>query len=345
MSDAARVTKMQTEAAEAPERIATLLDANRTGMQALAKRFASKPPRLVMTCARGSSDHAATYLQYLCEIHLGLPAVSLPPSIASVYEAKMDLTDVLFVVISQSGQSPDLVAGAKWAAAQGATVVAFVNVEESPVAHAAHHVFPLHAGPEVSVAATKSFLASLAAGVQLVGELLGKEDFNRAVAGLPDALAKARDLDWSAAIAPLASSQSTFVVGRGQGFAAAAEMALKLKETSAMHAEAFSSAEIKHGPLGLLQDGMPVLIVGQNDPTLESVTALAADLNGKGAHVLGAFEGANGGTVLPVVPGLHAAIAPLAAVQSFYAMASDLSLQRGLDPDQPEHLKKVTETR
>ncbi len=338
-------TKMAREAGEAPARIADQLGANRQEVRALAERIRSKPPRLLMTCARGSSDHAATYVQYLAQIHLGLPALSLPPSIASVYEADMDLADVLFLVISQSGQSPDLVAGAEWAARKGATVIAMVNVEDSPVAHAAHIVLPLHAGPELSVAATKTFLASLAAGAQVIAESSGESAFVDAVNALPETLERALVQDWAPAVPALRDATSVFVVGRGQGLAGAAEMALKLKETSAMHAESVSSAEIMHGPLGLLQDELPVLVVGQNDRTLPGVEKLVGVLREKGARVFPAYEGAEGADALPAVPGLHPAIAPLAAVQSFYPMASGLSLSRGYDPDQPEHLKKVTETR
>lgn len=338
-------TQMARETAEAPERVAEMLAGNRQAVAALSQKLRANPPRLLMTCARGSSDHAATYLQYLSLIKLGLPASSLPPSIASVYAADVDLTGVLFVVISQSGQSPDLVAGAEWAVKRGAHVVALVNVADSPVAKAAHDVLPLMAGPEISVAATKSYLTALASSAQLVAGISGDTALSRAVDHLPEVLAQASGLDWSAALDHLATSTSVFVAGRGPGLAAASEMALKLKETSAMHAEAFSSAEIMHGPLGLLQPGMPVLLTGQNDQTLAGVKRLDATLRQKGAEVFSAYEGAAGDGVLPVVAGVDPSLAPLAAVQSFYLMASNLAVRRGFDPDRPEHLKKVTETR
>lgn len=339
-------TQMARETAEAPDRVGEMLEANRAAIAGLAGQLRANPPRLVMTCARGSSDHAATYLQYLSQLYLGLPASSLPPSIASVYEARINLEGVLFVVISQSGQSPDLVAGAKWAARQGAHVVALVNVADSPVAEAAHAVLPLHAGPEISVAATKSYLTSLGTIAQLVAELAGDRRLASAVDALPVALGRAANFDWSPImVETLADSSSVFVSGRGPGLAAAAEMALKLKETSAMHAEGFSSAEIMHGPLGLLQPGMPVLLVGQNDNSLDSTKKLHETLIGKEAVVYAAYEGAPGNGALPVVTDMHPALAPLCAVQSFYAMASDLAVLRGFDPDHPEHLKKVTETR
>lgn len=344
MVDGVATTRMVSEASEAPERIAHQFDANKAIIDALAGRIASHPPRLLMTCARGSSDHAATYAQYLFELYTGLPSASLPPSMASVYDARIDLTDALFLVISQSGESPDLIAGAGWARKRGATVVAMVNVETSPVADAADVTIPLHAGPEISVAATKSYLASLAAIAQLVATLSSDAALAHAVHDLPYALARARDLDWSGAIAFLKDTANAFVVGRGPGLAGAAEIALKLKETSAIHAEAVSSAEIMHGPLGLLHPGLPVLVTGQNDATLKSVKTLVEVLTAKGATVLPAFEGAPGPNALPVVEGLHSAIAPIASVQSFYPVASALALARGFNPDQPEHLRKVTKT-
>jgi len=342
---ASKQTLMLREAGEAPARVADLFDRNAAAFADLARRIVASPPRLIMTCARGSSDHAATYLHYLSQIHLGVPAMSLPPSIASVYRSGMDLKDVLFIVVSQSGRSPDLVAGADWAMRQGAYVVALANDDSSPVAAAAHAVLPLWAGLEQSVAATKSFLTSMAAAARLVGDALGDGDFSRAVATLPETLDEALDLDWGAAAPALVDGPNAYVVGRGPGLAAASEMALKLKETSAMHAEAFSTAEVMHGPLGLLREKMPVLVVGQNDETLAGVRELAFSIEARGAAVFRAFEGTTGPGGLPVVAGVHAALAPIAAVQSFYPLASMLSLARGLDPDRPAHLKKVTETR
>ena len=335
MVNSAAKTQMVIEASEAPEVIARQFDRNADVIDALAKRFASQPPRLLMTCARGSSDHAATYGQYLFELFAGLPATSLPPSIASVYDARIDLKDTLFLVISQSGESPDLIAGAAWARRRGATVVALVNAEKSPVAEAADVVIPLHAGPEISVAATKTYLASLAAIARITAAISRDVDLVRAVAELPETLSKALALDWSPLVGALTEATNSFVVGRGPGLAGASEMALKLKETSAMHAEAVSSAEIMHGPLGLLQPGMPVLVAGQNDATLKSATTLVEVLTQKGANVLPAFEGATGPNVLPVVPGLHPAVAPLHAVQSFYPAAAALALARGFNPTNP----------
>ncbi len=337
-------TMMAREASEAPGRVAQLLAGNAASCEAIAARLNKRRPRLIVTCARGSSDHAATYTQYLSHVHLGIPAMSLPPSIASVYGSSVDFDDVLFLLISQSGQSPDLVAAGAWAAEHGAHVVALVNTVDSPVAEVAHDVLPLHAGPEISVAATKTFLASMAAGAQLISALAEDASLADAVAAIPEVLAAALDHDWSMAVEPLASSHNVFVVGRGVGIAASAEMALKLKETSAIHAESVSSAEILHGPLGLLTAGMPVFVIGQSDAALPSIIAIAEMLHDKGARVFAAFDGPRVGTTLPIAANLHPVVAPLAMVQSFYLMANALSLSRGMDPDRPAHLHKITET-
>ena len=341
----ARGTLMAREAAEAPARVGVLLDANALAVARLAARLTDAPPRLVMTCARGSSDHAATYLQSLVHRYLGIPAMDLPPSVASIYGVDMALERVLFVVISQSGQSPDLVAGAEWAAAREAHVLALVNDADSPVASAAHTVLPLHAGPETSVAATKSYIAALVAGLQIVAALSGDAGLRDVPGGVPDILARAAALDWSPALPLFRDAGSAFTVGRGPGMGIAHEMALKFKETSVLHVEAFSSAEIMHGPLGVLQDNLPVLMIGQDDATLEGMRRLRALLDGKGVRVAAAMEGDGPGTCLPVLPGLHPAIAPIAAIQSFYGFAAELAVLRGHDPDRPAHLRKVTETR
>ncbi len=340
----AHSTLMAQEAAEAPQRIAAMRQENQRALRGLAERLRAAPPRLLMTCARGSSDHAATYLQALSHLYLGIPALSLPPSVASVYDAPMDLSGVLFVAISQSGRSPDLVAGATWAARHGAEVLALVNDANSPLAAAAQQVLPLAAGPELSVAATKSYLASLAMGLELVAGISGDPQLARASASLPEMLSRAMVLDWSAALPAFAGAHNAYVVGRGPGFGPASEMALKLKETSVLHAEAFSSAEIMHGPLGVLHDSLPVLLTAQNDKALAGARRLHAYLEEKGVPVCAAYEGAKGPLALPVLPGLHPAAAPIAAVQTFYGFAAALAVRRGRDPDRPKHLQKVTET-
>jgi glucosamine--fructose-6-phosphate aminotransferase (isomerizing) len=334
---------MAREAAAAPAAVRTQLAANRDAVEELGKTLRQYAPRAVVTCARGSSDNAATYARYLVETRTGLLASSAAPSVSSIYASKANLRSVLFLAISQSGASPDLLAAAQAARAAGALVVALVNAEGSPLARAASHTIPLRAGTEASVAATKSFVASLTAIVQLVASWTADAELEDGLAGVPGQLESAWQLDWGPAIEPMRTAGSLFVVGRGFGLGIAQEAALKLKEACGLHAEAFSSAELRHGPIALVGRGFPVLAFAQADETRPGVEALARDLAGVGARVLLAGAAAPGAIALPSIRA-HPAIEPLLLIQSFYRFADALAGARGRDPDRPPHLKKVTET-
>jgi len=336
--------QMAKETAEAPDVIRRQRAANEAICQDLVDRLRRQPPRLIATCARGSSDHAATFAKYLFETRLGLPTTSTAPSVSSVYGARQDLADTVFVVISQSGQSPDILAGARHAKANGALVVALVNDVASPLADLADVTVPLHAGPEKSVAATKSFVASLAALLQVSAIWSGDAALSAAIETLPRHLDEALSLDWSAGVETLADVDTMLIAGRGLGFGIAQEAALKLKEVAGLHAEAFSAAEIRHGPMALIGAGYPVLLFCQEDETRDSVVALARELDAKGARVLLARTGAVPPDGLAVPAGMHPATAPLAMIVSFYRLAEGLARRRGHDPDAPRHLRKVTKT-
>lgn len=339
-----RETLMAQEALQAPAVVTCQLKTNHATVQDLVRQMPLSRLRLVMTCARGSSDHAASYGKYLIETRLGVPVSSAPPSIASLYKVNMDLKDVLFIVISQSGKSPDLVANARWARKNGAFVVALVNVEGSPVAQEANLVLPLMAGEEKSVAATKSFIASLSALAQLVAAYRRDLPLHEALPALPDLLEQSCKLDWSGAAPLLAANNDMLTIGRGLSYGVAREAALKLKETSAIHAEAFSSAEVRHGPLGLLRANLPFVIFSQNDACRADIQGLAAYLSGENARTFIADPDAADSQRLPVLDNLHPALAPICSIASFYQLANRIALLRGHDPDQPPHLKKVTET-
>jgi glucosamine--fructose-6-phosphate aminotransferase (isomerizing) len=334
---------MAREAGAAPAAVRSQLAANRAAVRSLAERLRGNPPRAVVTCARGSSDHAATYARYLIETRTGVLASSAAPSVSSLYAARAELHSVLFLAISQSGGSPDLVASARAATAAAAFVVALVNVEDSPLAEAASHVIPIRAGAETSVAATKSYIATLSAVAQLVAAWTDDSDLLRALDVAPDLLGDAWRQDWSAAIEPLRSAGSLYVVARGVGLGIAQEAALKLKETCGLHAEAFSSAELRHGPMALVRQGFPVLAFAQHDETHADVEALAAELAGLGAEVFLAGGVAQGARTLPSLRA-HPAIEPMLAIQTFYRLAGELAVARGRDPDRPPNLRKVTET-
>lgn len=336
-------TQLHREAAQAPEVIREQLRFNAGAVEQLAARLRDHPPRAIVTCARGSSDHAATFGRYLIETRTGLLTSSASPSVASVYRAHQDLAGTVLLAISQSGASPDLLATAESARRGGALVVALVNAPGSPLSQVAEVTLPLLAGPERSVAATKSYLASLAALTHLVARWTGDEVLTQALQGLPERLGEAWALDWGSAVQSLLPVTDLFVVSRGLGLAIAQEAALKLKETCGMHAEAFSAAEVKHGPMALIGSDFPVLALAQEDETQSSVTGLARELLARGSRVLLAGAQVPGAQLLPSLSA-HPVLQPLLLIQSFYRMVGALAVARGMDPDAPPHLRKVTET-
>lgn len=315
-------------------------------MDRLGQRLRALDPHVVITCARGSSDHAATFAKYLIETRALRPVASHAPSISSVYSTPWRTLDgALFLAISQSGRSPDLVVSARAARKAGALVVAIVNDPDSPLAEAAEIVIPMLAGAERSVAATKSCIASLLAVARLVAAWTEDGELSDALADAPRVLRLAWALDWSPALPALTGAASLFVLGRGLSLGIAQEAALKLKETCGLHAEAYSAAEVKHGPMAIVGAGFPVLMLVPNDEARDLFEPLAHAFVERGARVIMVGDEAPAVLTLPVVPGLHPALAPIATIQSFYRLAAALSLARGLDPDRPPHLRKVTETR
>jgi glucosamine--fructose-6-phosphate aminotransferase (isomerizing) len=336
-------TRMHTEAAQAAQAIRDQLVANAALMERLGERLRVLAPAVVVTCARGSSDHAATFAKYLIEMQLGVPTSSAAPSVSSVYDARPRLQGALCLAISQSGASPDLLATVRMAREAGALVVALVNAESTPLAELADHVVPLAAGVETSVAATKSFIASLSAVTHLISAWARNHELSDALHKVPKQLERAWNLDWSAALAPLTGATDLYVIGRGIGLGVAQEAALKLKETCGLHAEAVSAAEVRHGPLALIGTGFPVLMFAQNDPARASIEMLAMELATRGAAVMIAGSRCPQALSLPV-EAAHPVIEPMLLIQSFYRLANALALARGLDPDHPPNLHKITET-
>jgi glucosamine--fructose-6-phosphate aminotransferase (isomerizing) len=334
---------MFLEAAEAPRVVGAQFMHNAPLLRELGFRLRTQPPRAVVTCARGSSDHAATYAKYLIEAHTQVLTSSAAPSVSSIYDSQSDLRGVLFIAISQSGKSPDLLAATRNAKESGALTIALCNSPDSPLMNLVDVAVPLHAGPETSVAATKSYIASLSCIVQLLANWTEDRQLLAALPQVPEQLARAWDCDWSRAVETLRDAVNLFVVARGFGLGVAQEAALKLKETCGLHAEAFSSAEVKHGPMALVRAGFPVLMFTQRDDTRAGIEELAAEFAARGAQVLLAGAEARDAISLPTIEA-HPVIEPLLTIQSFYAMANALALARGLDPDRPPHLNKVTET-
>ena len=338
-------TVMDAEIAQAGAAAHRQLALNDRATDEAARRLRALKPAFVVTIARGSSDHAALFLKYAVEIRLGLACASLGPSIASLYRAPLRLGGAVAVTISQSGRSPDIVAMQQAAKAAGATTIALVNDVQSPVADEADALLPLHAGPEHSVAATKSMIASLVAGVSLVARWAEDAELTAALDRLPAILETSRDHPPEAAVETLARSTSLFVIGRGATFAVAAEAALKLKETSAIHAEAFSSAEVLHGPAGVIGPGFPVLCFAPADEAREGFFETVDRLASFGAAPLVIDVKPHPRLPTLVAPdGGHPLLTPIAALHAFYRLAEATACRRGRNPDQPPHLMKVTRT-
>jgi glucosamine--fructose-6-phosphate aminotransferase (isomerizing) len=335
---------MLEEAVSAADCVALQLSSDAERYAALGRHLRSTQFHNAVTVARGSSDHASAYLAYLIMSRMGRLVTSLPMSLVTLYNAPLKAQGLLAVSVSQSGQSPDVVEPIRYFRDGGATTVALVNDVESPLAQAAEWALPLRAGKEVSVAATKSFITSLTAGARLVAEWQDDAGLKAGLAALPDALRQAARTDWSAAIEVLAPARNIMVVGRGISFPIAQEAALKFKETSALQAEAFSGAEIKHGPMALIEDGYPLLIFATRGPAQAGLVALAEEMRGRGARVLLAAPADVAGRDLELPLAAHPDLDPVVAIQAFYVMAAHLSKARGLDPDRPRHLSKVTRT-
>jgi glutamine---fructose-6-phosphate transaminase (isomerizing) len=310
---------------------------------AVAAEIRRLAPRAVITCARGSSDHGATYAKYLIETHARVLTASAAPSVSSVYGITQDLRGCLFIAISQSGRSPDLLAAVASAKVSGAVILALCNSPDSPLVAAADLVIELRAGAEASVAATKSFLATLAALARLVAAWTRDAKFAASLQQLPALMDASWALDWSAAFPELEFAGNLYVLGRGVGLSAAQETALKFKETCGLHAEAFSSAELRHGPYTLLGKSFPALLFVQDDASRAGLETLAGDLVRRGVPVLLAGARLAGPTLLPTIEA-SAEIMPILLVQSAYRMIASLAVRRGHDPDNPPYLRKITET-
>ena len=335
---------MHEEALSAAESVARQLRSDEDRLAELDAWLARHPAPGIVTIARGSSDHAASYFAYLSALHGGRLVTSLSLSLLTLYGAPISAPGLLAVAISQSGGSPDVCLPTQRLRAGGATTVALVNDVDSPLAQAAQWTFALHAGPERSVAATKSFIASLVAGARLVSRSSAGIGLRAGLCSLPQALHEACRPDWSAAIDVLQDADRVLVIGRGPGLAIAQEAALKLKETCAIQAEAFSSAEVRHGPMALVEAGYPLLVFAPRGPAQADLLALSNEMRGCGARVLLAAPADVPTRELTLTTTALPSLDPIAAIQSFYLMVDALSQARGMDPDRPRHLRKVTAT-
>lgn len=341
-------TLMEQEAAQAPKAVETAFKNNQALFQEIRNRLTHEPLQFAVTIARGSSDHAAYFAKYIIETQLKLMTASFSPSIETIYRARPNLKNSLCIAVSQSGKSPDLCEAMQAARQSGSITIAFVNQTNSPLAQIAEYVVPLFAGEEKAVAATKSYILSLTNMIHFVGTLSNNQTLLTDVQRLPETLNLALTLDWSAAITQLKSQRDALIVGRGYSYPIACEAALKCKETAGLHAEAFSSAEILHGPFALVGKDYPVLIFTQNDASLKGSIALAEKCLSTGAKPMIALpvsvDLSKGIVRLPTPEFSHPICDPVNAILSFYKMMASLATLRGHNPDSPPHLNKVTET-
>ena len=331
---------MARETAEIPAAAERLL-ARTDVFAAIVKRIERVKPRIVVFCGRGSSGHIGVYLRYLFEVRLGLLGSAAAPSVVTAYHRPPDLRDALFVVVSQSGHSPDLVSATQAARKFGALTLAIVNEENSPAAAASELVLPIGAGTERAVAATKTVVLSMIAGAQLVAALARDDDLNDSLRHLPLRLSGALACDWSVWADSAADSPAAFVVGRGYGLGCVREIALKVAEILRVPTLGYSAAELRHGLRASITSATPVLVLRQNDQTAAVIDDLVRDLKAAGERVFTA-GGATG--ILPWIGDGHPMCDPVLMLVPAYRAIEAAARRRGFDPDNPPYLSKVTRT-
>lgn len=344
----AATSVMAREISEIPDVAARQVADGLAQYRRVGERLRRLAPRYIVTCARGTSNHAATYLKYLVETRIGIPVASVGPSVASVYSAPLSLDGGVCVTVSQSGRSPDLVCFQRRARASGANTLALLNTPDSPVGATAGEIVPVMAGPETAVAATKSFTAALVAIAGIVAGWTRDRALERGLVSLPESLAGALACDWGGMLTVPTNATSVYVIGRGPGLAVALEAALKLKETCRLHAEAYSAAEVRHGPIALVRSDPPgrfmTLAFQARDRSRPSIDEALEALGKAGAPVFVADFEAREGLRLPLSQPGHPLLDPVCQIASFYRFVETLSVRLGENPDEPAHLRKITET-
>lgn len=338
------MTHMRMEIEEIPDATRRLLEHSASRLAEAGAALRRLQPVMVATIARGSSDHAATFLKYAIELTAGVPVASIGPSVMSIYGRELRLAGCAAISISQSGKSPDIVAMAQSARRNGALSLALTNTAASPLATAADIAVDLSAGVEQSVAATKSFVSSVVAGLAILGHWTEDTALLGSLDALPEVFGRAVSVDWSPLLGALDGCDSLYVLGRGPAYAIAQEAALKFKETCGIHAEAYSAAEVLHGPARIVEAGFPVLALAARDAAETAVAEVADRLAKQGATAFATTARVATAQQLPFAATGHPITDALALIVSFYSFVETLSRYRGHDPDRPPHLKKVTET-
>ncbi len=339
-----QISNMQKEINEVPEALERLIEKTEPDIVDAANEIRAINPGLVTTVARGSSDHASLYLKYAIECFAGIPVASLGPSVTSIYKKQLSLPRSVNIAISQSGQSPDIVETASMAKKGGAFNIAITNNVSSPLAKECKYVFNINAGEEKSVAATKTFVTSIFAGLLLLAHWKQDAELLRSLKGFPLLANRALECDWSPLLVHCEKLSSLYVLGRGPAMAIALEAALKFKETCQIHAEAFSSAEVMHGPKSIIGDDFTVLALAARDVSEKSIIDVANQLSTQGAKIYATTDQKIKAEKLPFTASGYSLTDPLLLIISYYKFVEQLARIKGLNPDNPPNLKKVTET-
>ena len=344
-----KTSLLRNEIEQQPAVMQTLIDSEYAHIQSIMRELGADC-RQIFIAARGSSDNTARYAQYLFGIRNRIPVALAAPSIFTLYETSVNLQNSLVVAISQSGASPDIVQVVQTANLQGAPTLAITNNVHSPLAQAAQHVIDIRAGEEKAVAATKTYTATLSTLALMSICLTEAEEELAQINKVPAAMQQviAQTMAKTAEFARFKDIDSCVVIGRGYNYATAFELALKVKELSQIHAEPFSPADFLHGPIAILQSGMLVILVAMRDKVLEDVINLVPHLRQNGNPIIVISNDARSleqaDLALEVPDAFPAFLSPILAVIPGQILAGELAALRGLDPDNPQGLRKVTKT-
>ena len=337
-------TAMAAEIRETPEATNRFLDREGGSLAALGPILRKRDPRVIVTCARGSSDNAAAYFKYLCEILLGIPVASMGPSVASLYKAPLRLAGSVVLSVSQSGAAPTSspCRRRRGGRARSPSPSSTTQRRRSPP-RPTRPCRCMRASRRASRRPRPSWLPPLALAA-LVAEWRDDETLRRAVRGMPATFEAALAADWTGVDAALGAATSAYVLGRGPALPIAAEAALKLKETAVLHAEAFSGAEVMHGPLQLVGSGFPVVAFHPRDDAYDAMEEAILGLTRAGGQVYAAEAGEPTHGRMSVPASGAPLLDPLVMLLAFYGVAERVARARGHDPDRPTKLRKVTET-
>ena len=341
-------TQMEREVLEIPAVVARQLRKAMGQYREVGRQLRRRAPRFMVVCARGSSLNAALFLKHLVETRIGIPVATLPPSVASVHAAPLFLEDAVGVTLSQSGQGPDLASFQRRARVAGAWTLAVLNTPNSRLGVEADLVVPVLAGRELAVPATKSVVATQVAIAGIVAGWTQDRGLEKGLQALPTDLADALTCDWISAFPPMRRPTSLFVISRGPGYPAALEAALKLKEACRLHAEAFSAAEVLHGPIAVAgrqpRDRFLAIVFQLRNEYRPSIREAAAAIRDAGSPVIQADFEPSGDTQLLAVKSSDPVLDPICHIASFYTFVVKLAEREGTDPDHPPGLRKVTNT-